>query len=45
MLKEYHGIEFLKTLENRVTSQLLKRKGKNNKELFIYSVSICVLFT
>jgi len=27
MLKEYHGIEFLKTLENRVTSQLLKRKS------------------
>ena len=27
MLKEYDGIEFLKTRENRVTPELLKRKG------------------
>ena len=31
MLKEYHGIEFLKTRENRVTPELLKRKGINNR--------------
>lgn len=45
MLKEYHGIEFLKTREYGVISQLLKRKGENNKEPFIYSVSIYILFT
>ena len=31
MLKEYDGIEFLKTRENRVTPELLKRKGINNR--------------